>query len=123
VTTVDTTPDLTAFAADEVVTHAFVRVVEVPTPGSAGGTTCGDRTTWPTSSRLNAARTPGSFESSCCGRATVGPYCRATIRGIVVRPGDAATSGITAAWAFDRAAIDVEVVVEVVVHPAIRWQS
>ena len=32
------TDDLTAFAADEVVTHAFTRVVEVPTPGAAGGT-------------------------------------------------------------------------------------
>jgi 3-hydroxyacyl-CoA dehydrogenase/enoyl-CoA hydratase/carnithine racemase len=30
--------DLAQFAADEVVTHAFTRVVEVPTPGAAGST-------------------------------------------------------------------------------------
>src|SRR6478735_7421017 len=37
-TTAEKTVDLAAFTADEVVTHAFVRVVDVPTPGAAGTT-------------------------------------------------------------------------------------
>ena len=37
-TTTEKTVDLAAFTADEVVTHAFVRVVDVPTPGAAGTT-------------------------------------------------------------------------------------
>ena len=37
--TTGTPVDLGAFAADEVVTHAYVRVVEVPTPGAPGRST------------------------------------------------------------------------------------